>query len=308
MMAWIHLAGSVAVFAAVLLIGRIAWAKFAGYDAEHQLTEADNPAVGVVLFGCLGGLICVLAALMATDAAAIDDPTAMGWDLIEMALYGLLAVPLLLISERVNDRAILYAFSIKKELVDDRNSGTGAVVASTYLASGIVLAAAFGGHIDPSLVADYDGTLAIIGHELGVAVVLFVLSQVALIVYGVVYRRFLGFDLHAAIADDYVKDGVKHGGNLAAGLAFGGHLVAFAIVLWGAGRQDFFGWADYLTDFGIAAAVGLVVLPLWRVFVDRIMLPKADLAKEIYTDRNVNAALLEAAAVIGLAVAIALAL
>jgi hypothetical protein len=39
-----------------------------------------------------------------------------------------------------------------------------------------------------------------------------------------------------------------------------------------------------------------------------VLLGKADLAREIYEDRNVNAALLETSALLGLAVALALVL
>lgn len=306
MMGWLSLVGAALISATVLLVARMAWAATARFDADHALTEADNPAVGTALAGFLAGIICVLAGVLATDGGAIDDPTALAWDLAEIAIYGLLAVPLLLLTAVINDRAILHSFDNRKEIVDDHNVGTGAVVAGSYLASGIVLAAAFSGRLDPSLIDADAGPLSVIGHELGVALALFALSQIALVIYGVVFRKLQKVDLHAAIADDYVKDGVTHGGNFAAGLAFGGHLVAFGIVLWGAGRQDFAGWSDSLQQFGLAAGLGLVLLPLWRIFVDRIMLPKADLAKEIYEDRNVNAALLEIAAVIGLAVAIAL--
>lgn len=303
---WVHMAGAVCVSAAVLLIGRIAWSLTSRYDAEHQLTEADNPAVGTVLAGFMGGLICVMAALLSTESGAEGDPTAIAWDLLELGLYGLVAIPLLLLAGYLNDKAILYAFSNRKEIVEDRNSGTGAVVASSYLASGVVLAGAFGGRVDEALLAEYEVFAAMIGHELALGAAIFALSQVGLVVYGVVYRKLLRRDLHAAIADDYERDGVTYGGNLAAGLAFGGHLVAYGLVLWGATRQDFAGWGDYLADLGLAAAIGLVALPLWRLLVDHIMLAKADLAKEIYEDRNVNAALMEAASVIGLAVAIAL--
>ncbi|MEZ4472969.1 MAG: hypothetical protein R3F60_19730 [bacterium] len=38
----------------LLLLGRAVWSRFAGFDAEAQLTTADNPAVGMTLFGSPG--------------------------------------------------------------------------------------------------------------------------------------------------------------------------------------------------------------------------------------------------------------
>ena len=67
-------------------------------------------------------------------------------------------------------------------------------------------------------------------------------------------------------------------------------------------------WDENVSGFGIAAVVGLVLLPLWKLFVDKVMLSKADLAKEIYEDRNINAALLETICVIGLALVLVFAL
>ena len=92
--------------------------------------------------------------------------------------------------------------------------------------------------------------------------------------------------------------------NAAAGMAFGGSLVAYSLILFGGVHGDFHSWSEQLTIFGSAAAVGVIALPAWRRFVDLIMLPKADLAKEIYVDRNTNAALLETICLLGLALVI----
>ena len=106
---------------------------------------------------------------------------------------------------------------------------------------------------------------------------------------------------HHAIAQDYEVNGIKHGGNAAAGVAFGGNLLALGLVLFGGVHGVFDAWDDKLLDFGVFAAIGCILLPIWRIFVDRILLNEADLAKEIYEDRNLNAAYLETVALLGLA-------
>ena len=296
----LYSAGALLVSAGVLLLGRVIFARLASYDVDDQLTERDNPAIGTALFGFLAGIVAVLTALLSTDPVEGQTAEGMKWDLAELAAYGIVAIFLLKIAGWINDRFILHNFENNKELVEDRNVGVGAVLGGTYLASGLVLAGAFTGRVDAEVMGDADrwGTM---GFEVGVAAAFFVLGQVALVIYGLVYQMVQSNDVLDAIERDYEEDGRTHGGNAAAGIAFGGNLVAYSIVLLGGARHDFTGWSDNLIEFGIAAGVGLVLLPTWRFFVDHVMLSKADLAKEIYEDRNVNAALLETVCVIGLA-------
>ena len=292
--------------ASLLLIGRGAYGWFARFDVEHELTEADNPAIGTALFGFLGGLVIVIIALMASEGAPPDDPMGLAWDLGEFALYGFIAIALLKLSGLINDRFILHRFENQKELVTDRNIGAGAVLCGSYIASGLVLAGALGGRVDLDILPDDLTRISLVGHELLVGLVYFAIGQVALIVFGVIYQLSQGTNVHDAIAQDYEKDGVTHGGNTAAGIAFGGSLAALGLVMWGGARHDFEGWGDGLTTLGIAIGLGWVLLPLWRIFADKVMLSGADMRKEIYVDRNVNAALLETVSMLALAGVIAL--
>lgn len=302
----VYTAAAVLIAAGLLLLARVVWSRMVRFDAEHELTTADNPAVGTALLGFLGGVIIVLAGLLSTDAAALDEPYTVAWDLGELAIYGVLAIALLKLSGWINDRLILHRFENKKELVDDRNIGAGAVLCGSYLASGLVLAGALSGRVSPELFPEGAGRGDILLHELGVGLAFFAVGQVALVLYGYVYQLLQPQNVHDAIEKDYEQDGVRHGGNAAAGIAFGGNLLALGLVLWGGARHDFEGWSQNLLWLGIAAGIGLVVLPLWRFFVDHVMMGKADLAKEIFEDRNVNAAFLETASVVGLATVLAL--
>lgn len=302
----IYSIAAVLVTGSLLLIGRAAYAWFARFDVEHELTEADNPALGTALFGYLGGLIIVLVALLASDGAPSDDPAGLAWDLGELAIYGLLAIGLLKLSGVINDRFILHRFENKKELVTDRNVGAGAVLCGSYLASGLILAGALGGRVDLELLPDELTRLSLIGHELLIGLAWFGIGQVALILFGYVYQLGHGTSVLAAIEEDYEVDGVQHGGNAAAGIAFGGNLVALGLVMYGGARHDFEGWTDGLITLSVAIGLGMVLLPLWRIFTDQVMLSRADLNKEIYTDRNVNAALLEIASVLSLAAVLAI--
>jgi len=293
--------GAILMVAGLMLIARVVYARFAGYDVDHQLTEADNPAVGTAMFGYLGGLAIVFVALLATEGAAADDPVAIAWDLGELLVYGLIAIVLLKLSGYINDRFVLHRFENKKELVDDRNVGAGAVLCGSYLASALILAGAFHGRVDPEFFEEVPTQLDLMLNEICIGLAFFGLGQLVLIAYGHIYQMIQPVNVHQAIGEDYELNGVHHGGNAAAGVAFGGNLLALGVVLFGGVHGTFDAWDDKLLDFGLFAAIGCVLLPLWRVFVDRILLSGADLAKEIYEDRNLNAAYLETAALLGLA-------
>ncbi|MBU0549992.1 DUF350 domain-containing protein [Myxococcota bacterium] len=299
--------GCVLVSMALLLLGRWIYGVKAGFNADAQLTEADNPAVGVAVFGYLGGLIIVISSLLSTPSKGAT-PADLAWDLGEIALYGIIAALLLRFSGWFNDRVILYKFNNRKELIKDRNLGVGAMLFASYIASGLVLAGAFSGQIDPDFLPEGLTREKIIAHELLIGLLFYGLGQVALAIFGIIYRVIQPVDIHDAIERDYEKDGIKYGGNPAAGMAFGGNLVALGVLLWGGAHMDFIGWQENMTHFAVLVGLGFILLPIWRIFVDKIMLGKANLAKEIYHDRNTNAALLESASVIALALVLALTL
>lgn len=301
-----YTAAMVLLCGVLLLVARHVYSRVAKFDVDHQLTVADNPAVGVSLFGYLGGVVIALVGVVSTDRARSEDSFgALAWDLAETAIYGVIVIILIKLSGWVNDRFVLRGFENDKELVQDRNVGAAACLAGSYLASGLILAGALSGRV----ATDAAGELSrweLLGHELLIALVFFGLGQLVLILYAQIHQRFTKHDPLRAIAEDYTHRGQRHGGNAAAGLGLAGNLVAVGVVLWGGARGDFIGWGPNLARFGIIAGVGLLALPLWRLFVDAVLLGKADMSHEIYVDRNTNAALLEAVSVVGLAAMIAL--
>lgn len=302
----LHVLGLVALVGALVLLARTVYSKLSSFDVEHELTEADNPAIGVAAFGYLAGVVIALMGVISTDSMASDDANWILWDLGETAIFGLLCIVLLHVSGLINDRIILKGFENKKELVDDKNPGVAYVLAGTYVATGLVLAGALGGRVDPSLVAEDASRVDMLVHSLLLALAFFALGQVVLTAYAVLYTTLSSHSPLQAIEEDYEEDGRTYGGNAAAGLALGGNFAAMGVVLWGATAGDFLGWGDNLGRFGLVAGIGVVTLPVWRIFCDRVLLPKARLTKEIYKDRNPNAALLETITLVAFAAVLAI--
>ena len=84
-------------------------------------------------------------------------------------------------------------------------------------------------------------------------------------------------------------------------MAFAGNMIAIGIVLLKGLKGDFVGWAENLSAFAVYSVAGCLLLFLVRWAADLFMLPKATFDEEIAKDRNLNAAWIESAVVIGAA-------
>ena len=253
-----------AVVLVLLVIGKLV------YDGLHrrfvlrtELVEKDNLAVALAVAGYYLGLVIVLGGVVSGPASfnMFDD-------VIGLVIFGVLGIVLLNLSAWINDKVVFSKFDNEKEIVEDRNAGTGAVEGGNYVAVGLITAGAMSGE---------GGLLP--------GLVFWVLGLVALIVAGLLYDKITSYDLHEQIEKD----------NVAVGVAFAGVLVGFGNIIRLAGDGDFVSWNESLTEFGYYTLVGLILLPLIRIFADKVLLPGASLSDELVQDRpNLGAGFIEA--------------
>ena len=254
------------------------------YDALHrrfvlrtELVEKDNLAVALAVSGYYLGLVIVLGGVVSGPASfsVIDD-------VIGLVIFGVLGTVLLNLSAWVNDAVVFSKFDNEREIVEDRNAGMGAVEAGNYVAVGLITAGAMSGEggLVPGLVYWFAGL-------------------VALIVAGLLYDKMTSYDLH----DEIEKD------NVAVGVAFAGVLIGFGNIIRLAGEGDFVSWNQSLTEFGYYTVVGLFLLPLVRLFADKVLLPGARLSDELVKDQpNLGAGVLEAVSYVAASMLIGLTL
>jgi len=254
------------------------------YDALHrrfvlrtELVEKDNLAVALAVSGYYLGLVIVLGGVVSGPASfsVIDD-------VIGLVIFGVLGTVLLNLSAWVNDAVVFSKFDNEREIVEDRNAGMGAVEAGNYVAVGLITAGAMSGEggLVPGLVYWFAGL-------------------VALIVAGLLYDKMTSYDLH----DEIEKD------NVAVGVAFAGVLIGFGNIIRLAGEGDFVSWNQSLTEFGYYTIVGLFLLPLVRLFADKVLLPGARLSDELVKDQpNLGAGVLEAVSYVAASMLIGLTL
>lgn len=239
------------------------------FDIYQEISKKHNNALGVSWFGY------VLAVTFIFIGATLGPSYGLLKDLVMVAGYSISGILMLYIASLINDKLILYKFQNRKEIIEDQNAGTGAVQAGSYISAGLIIGASVHG--------EGGGPLT--------ALVFFALSQVVLVLFTRAYDLTMKFDVH----DEIEKD------NVAAGVAFGGTLVAVGIILAKSASGSFVSWVENLSYFGVNAVCALVLFPVFRVLLDRIIISKVDLNHEISADKNLSSGIIEVASTISFA-------
>lgn len=247
------------------------------FSLKEQLTEKDNKAVAVSFSGYMLGVMIILLGIFHSGPAvegAISSRIDLARDLLATVIWGIIGIILLNISRIINDKLLLSHFNNTKELITDRNIGTGAVLWGSYIGSALIVRSAVYGE-SIGWVQDIVSTL-----------VYYVIGQCGFVIFGWIYQKISRFDVHAEIEKD----------NVSAGVAFGLSLTAISIILSG-----YIMYYNSLLGFLVWFIMGLFVLIVSRYIVDKLMLPGSLLDEEISNDQNWGAALLEGSVAIGIA-------
>lgn len=267
---FLHSGSLVLLFMVIMLLSKMVNDWLTPFSVDDELTQKDNVAFAV----SIGGYF--VATTIVYVGALLGPSKGMFQDLIAVGGYSILGIILLNLSRYINDKCILYKFSNVKEIITDQNVGTGAVQFGSYVASGLIVAGAINGE----------------GGGIVTAVAFFLLGQLALVLFTRFYNVITPFDIHEEIEKD----------NVAAGVAFGGALIALGVILMKGASGDFISWQHNLKTFGLDALLIFILLPIVRIFFDKIIIPKSDLNHEIKNDKNLGAGILEALVMISFAV------
>ncbi len=271
---WVLYSSGYLAFAVLfLLVAKKLFDVLTPFSVDKQLTEKDNPAVGVLVTGFLLGVTAVICGVFAGEGPQTPSLSAFGEEIGPVALYGGIGIVLLFLAGIINDKVVLRRFSNRKEIIESKNSAVAVIMAATYVGSGLVIAGGISGSVDLiSLLAA------------------FAASQVLLVVFAMIYQMATSYD------DQKELGGRK---NVPAGIAFGGNMLAYSLILMKGAIMDpanveAWTWTDRLTHIGYYALAGCVLLMITRIVNDRLFLPKARISKEIVKDRNLNAGFMEA--------------
>ncbi len=266
----------------ILGLGGLALAKLfldltTSYSLTEELTRSDNPAVGLVTAGYMGGVALAMGGALLVLG---PDP---GENLLGIALSLALGIPLLRASYLINDALVLPRFAVKKELIEDRNLGTGWVVAGSLIGSGLVLSGAMAGTSPGWGIAVRD------------IVVYWAFGQLVMVISGLVYQWITPYDLH---------DEVENRDNAAVGIGFAAWLVAVGLIV----RASLVGAGSaLLPELALSSVLslsGILILALGRVFIDKVVLPGVSLGAEVGEQKNLAASAVLAVGFLALALLI----
>lgn len=263
----------------LLLIGIFSFRLFnPKYNVKDELVEKDNFSFAIVYASYFAGVIISIGGVFWGPSAGLLE------DLINIGIYGFLAIILLNIAAYLNDWFILRGIDAPKEIITDRNSGTAVVLGASSIATGLVVSSAVSGE----------------GGSILTALAFWAIGQVALILFSFLYQFITPYNYLNEIEKD----------NVAAGLGFAGILIAISIIINEAMFGDFPGWENFATDVGIDLVIGIVLLPLVRLFTDKLILLGKRLSHEVAGQEvpNIGAGLIEGFVYIGTALLIVWAL
>lgn len=267
----------------VLLLAKLARDITTSHRIDEEVVERQNLAEALQLSGYLFGVVLVFvgAVYQPTHLVLADIgygfDAQFGWDVLRVFLYSIAGILALNVVRIVMDRLVLYKFDVGKEIIQDKNAGTGSAEFGISVATGLMIAGAISG-------SGGGGEL----EEALTSLAFFVLGLVVLVLFALFYELTTSFDIHEEIEKD----------NPAVGVAFGGNLIAIGLVMLKALSGDFLGWSQSITEFVVFAIVGFVLLYVLRLLVDLLVLPRVKVAQEMSAGKNVGVAFLESAVVV----------
>jgi uncharacterized membrane protein YjfL (UPF0719 family) len=258
------------------VLAKLLYDLFTPYKLNRQMTELDNKAVALSFGGYMFAIGVVIWGVFTSEPEAgfVTSREELLLDMLSLVIWSAIGIVLLNIARIINDNVLFAKFRNVKELVEDKNIGTGAIELGSYIGSALIIKAALFGE-DTSFLHGVIATL-----------IYFIIGQLGFIVFAWLYQVMSRFDLHAEIEKD----------NISAGVAFGASLIAIAILLSG-----FIIRYDSVLGFLVWFVISLFFLIVSRYIVDRFLLPGSLLDEEIRRDQNWGAALLEGGVAIILA-------
>lgn len=273
----------IAIAFLLFFIGKVFYGWFhPSINVKEELVKKDNLAFSISTIGYFTGLLFAIGSAIVGPSYGLLD------DLLIIAVYGLLSILLLNLASKVNDHIILRKFNVEKEIITDRNPGTGVVEAANYIASGLIILGAVTGEVRNFFEDMMYGYLL---SGVITAVSFWAVGQAILLLTTLFYDAIVPYRMHEHIEKD----------NIAVGIGFAGAMVAMANIIRIGVGGDFIGWDANFYRLVIDVMIGFALLPVVRFLTDKVLLPGEKLTDEIVNQDkpNIGAAMVEAFAYIG---------
>ncbi len=244
-------------------------------DITSELVEKDNFAFIISYVGYFTALIIILIGAISGESYGLLE------DIKLISIYGIIGILLLHISIFLTNKLMLTSFSVKDEILNDKNEGTGVIEAAVYIGNAFIL---YG-----SLVGESSSLI----EGITTFVLYWVIGNLVLIISTKIFSQWMSYNIHNEIEKD----------NVAAGIAFAGSIIAISLIIMNALADPFINWKTSAIDIIFFTLLGNVLLPIIRFIADKILLPGRKLTDEIINQEtpNIGAGLIEAFSYIGAA-------
>lgn len=270
---WGGVLAFVGAYAVLFIVSKFLKNILTNYNLLKELGEKDNFAVGISMGGYFLATAIIYVGVVTGPSKGLAE------DLKLVFLYSLLGLVFLNVTRWCLDKIIFSQYCNDTQIVEDQNCGMAAVRFGAYVATGLIAAGSLHGQ----------------GGGIETSVVFFILGQAALFIFARIYDFTTPHHLQRQVRD----------GNIAAGMAFGGTLAALGIIIGKSISGEFSGWTESLVSFAGSAIIGIILLQIARMLMNRVVLAGHDLNKEISEDRNMAAGFLEMAVAVCFALVLA---
>lgn len=250
-----------------------------GHTVAKDLAQG-NTARGLLQVGQVLGVFLVASAVV----KGCVDGSSLAHDALWVSVFGVLGLALVMLTGELGNRLLLRA-RLPAEIARD-NVAAGLAAGAHYVATGIITSRAVAG-----------GSV----REVGLALTFFVLAQVTLHVFIILFRALTTYDDAEQI----------QGENLAAALSYAGAVVAIAIIVARAVEGDFNGWIPSLYGYGEVLLLVLALYPARQLLVQVVLLGApftlrgGRLDRGVAAERSYGMGALEAVTYVATALAIA---
>ncbi len=263
----------------IFIIGKIAYKVLhPNINIQQELVEKDNFAFILSYVGYFAAII------IAIGGAIVGESYDFYTDIQQIFIYGIISIVLLHLSAWISNKVILNKFDLKKEIITDKNEGSGIIEAAIYIANGLILYGALIGESKTLI------------EGISTFIIYWIIGNIVLILASKIFTTWMGYNIH----DEVEKD------NVAAGISFSGAILAIGIITMNAILDPFLDWTTTIIDISLQTVLGCLLLPIMRVFADKILLPGRKLTDEIINQEkpNIGAGLIEAFAYVASAILI----
>lgn len=253
--------------------------KYNKIDTNHELNEKDNIAFSLVILGYFISVLILFIGIIQGESYGYFKES------ILVFLYGIIGLLLLLSSSYINEKLVFKnKIALFKEIFRDENKGIGYVEASNFISSSLIIFGAVSGKsinffsTENEILIHLSGLISLL--------VVWIIGQIFIAFFLKLYVRFSKYD----IVNQLEKD------NASVGIILSGVLISISILFANSVKGNIDNLVLYIENALYILTLGIILLPISRLFLNKIILPKTNLIHEIIMQKipNQGVALIEA--------------